>query len=316
MIDSANLYQGFNSNPTNFIDPMGLMGIFFGGTYNDISESESGFKYMTHLIALFNMYNPKNSKRIFIPGVGARTKILRGIFLGQGVKERLDAAFDFFQEQYNKGDREIDVFGFSRGAATARAFINMVHEKFPGVKFRFLGLFDTVAQFNPHMKRKGVNHFVDGLMLNFSIPDKGVGYTAHAVARNEYRSLFPLLSIKKHYNNYNGFNYFGYNYKRYKSNEIKEYKGTNYWEKPFDGAHSDVGGGQSDFTSNLESLWWMYNLAVEHGVPLDKDSAAFKEIEKYYNMFNGTHNSNFPVIDWGRKKRGVFEENMNPNEGY
>lgn len=38
----------------------------------------------------------------------------------------------------------VDVFGFSRGAAQAREFVYRVSQKYPQQKIRFLGILDTV----------------------------------------------------------------------------------------------------------------------------------------------------------------------------
>ena len=86
-----------------------------------------------------------------------------------------------------------------RGSAMAREFANMVHDKHPNAKIRFLGLFDTVAQVgspDPANINPGVR---------LDIPDS-VEFVAHAVAKNEYSSLFPLTSVVKAY----GGTYFGW----------------------------------------------------------------------------------------------------------
>jgi hypothetical protein len=77
------------------------------------------------------------------------------------------------------------------------------------VNIRFMGLFDTVQSFT-------VGNF------NLGMPEP-VGFVAHAVARNEYRSQFPLESIEA-----------GVGDTGFTSNRI---------ERAFVGAHSDIGGG-------------------------------------------------------------------------
>ena len=97
----------------------------------------------------------------------------------------------------------LDIIGFSRGAAAARDFANQVIERknrnyynkdlfgftgtdtrynCVGIKLRFMGLFDTVLS-------TATGNF------NTGVSSSQIEYVAQAVAVNEHRALFPLLSI-------------------------------------------------------------------------------------------------------------------------
>ncbi|WP_456314309.1 T6SS phospholipase effector Tle1-like catalytic domain-containing protein [Pseudomonas shirazensis] len=130
----------------------------------------------------------------------------------------------------------LDVFGFSRGAAAARIFVNELYKKkswddkesvdlgYLGkafmklgyktkpirIKIRFLGIFDTVSSY-------GSNVFddVDKDKVPLQIPK--VGFTVHLTAEDEYRKNFPLTNIAS--------------------------AGANSIELSLPGAHSDIGGG-------------------------------------------------------------------------
>ena len=136
----------------------------------------------------------------------------------------------------------IDVIGFSRGAAMARDFVNRVstliderHFWARGicVDLRFLGLWDTVAQFG----LLGA----DNESWQLSIPS-AVRATFHAVALNEHRALFPLESAL----------------------------GGSAWvvERGFIGDHSDVGGGNAEGDLSDVSLVWMTQMAKAMGLPM------------------------------------------------
>jgi len=129
-----------------------------------------------------------------------------------------------------------DVFGFSRGAAAARIFVNELYKKktwgdkesvdlgYLGkafiklgyktkpirIKIRFLGIFDTVSSY-------GSNVFddVDEDKVQLQIPN--IGFTVHLTAEDEYRKNFPLTNISS--------------------------AGANSIELSLPGAHSDIGGG-------------------------------------------------------------------------
>ncbi|HFN6534964.1 TPA: DUF2235 domain-containing protein, partial [Klebsiella pneumoniae] len=108
------------------------------------------------------------------------------------------------------------VYGFSRGAASARAFVNWLSELLPGgrrkgskpelclksgdVKIRlsieFLGLLDTVASVgiaNIAPFAEGHMGWADGTM---ELPDNGlIKKCTHLVSSHEQRLCFPLDSI-------------------------------------------------------------------------------------------------------------------------
>ena len=117
----------------------------------------------------------------------------------------------------------IDIIGFSRGAALARHFGNRIVEHVKDGRFwshhplhgvisscvdlRFLGLFDTVAQFNV----LGAGNAAFNLQIA-----PAWKWVSHAVALHEHRWLFPLTSAVGP---------------------------SNVVERAFVGAHADIGGG-------------------------------------------------------------------------
>ncbi|WP_170300112.1 T6SS phospholipase effector Tle1-like catalytic domain-containing protein [Pseudoduganella buxea] len=158
----------------------------------------------------------------------------------------------------------LSVFGFSRGAAEARAFVNWLYaicEKadggysFAGIPIRveFLGIFDTVASvglaggFSSGLL--GVEGRQSWASNNMQI-HPGVESCLHIVAAHEVRSTFPLDSVR-----IDG---------KYPPN-VKEYV--------YPGAHSDVGGGYSETSQGKsEALaripgFEMYCAALAAGVP-------------------------------------------------
>lgn len=118
----------------------------------------------------------------------------------------------------------VDVFGFSRGAAAARAFVNEVHmlsatrPKFwhgPRLLIRFLGLFDSVASIGlPGDDCHGE--------VNIDLHPEAVDYVYHLTAGHEQREYFPLQSILS---------------------GPERPPAPHFVEEARPGAHSDVGGG-------------------------------------------------------------------------
>jgi len=124
------------------------------------------------------------------------------------------------------------VFGFSRGAAEARAFSNWLYEScervddqwlFAGIPIRlsFLGIFDTVASVGipntlPNFFMEGHQSWADG---NMEI-HPAIEQCIHFVAGHEVRASFPLDSIR-----------------------VNNKYPPNAKEVMYPGSHSDVGGG-------------------------------------------------------------------------
>jgi Uncharacterized alpha/beta hydrolase domain (DUF2235) len=161
----------------------------------------------------------------------------------------------------------VSVFGFSRGAAQARAFVNWLFEvcaqqggghTFAGMPIRlhFLGIFDTVASVgvaNLYENEVFTGHqaWADRNMRIHPAVEQCV----HFVAGHEVRACFPLDSVRVD----------------------GSYPG-NAMEIMYPGAHSDVGGGyapgdlgvspvQDDFISMITGQH-MYHEARKAGVPL------------------------------------------------
>ncbi|WP_433832455.1 T6SS phospholipase effector Tle1-like catalytic domain-containing protein [Flavobacterium anhuiense] len=159
-----------------------------------------------------------------------------------GLFEKVEkGCFDVVAKLQEKKEKKIntlylDVFGFSRGAAAARIFVNELNQKkvvsnkksynwgglgkaFKELNYkekpnriivRFVGIFDTVSSY-------GNNVFddVDKDKVPLTIPN--VGFTVHLTAEDEFRKNFPLTTIAS--------------------------AGVNSIELTLPGCHSDIGGG-------------------------------------------------------------------------
>lgn len=134
----------------------------------------------------------------------------------------------------------ISTFGFSRGAALARAFTNQFMwqcestcdgltygtGKYP-IEFKFMGIFDTVASFGLPAANLNNNITFRGRDM---VIDERVKMCVHHVAGNELRFAFPVDLIHK------------------KNGEISN---SNWKELVYPGMHSDVGGGYAPGSQNV-----------------------------------------------------------------
>ena len=136
----------------------------------------------------------------------------------------------------------IDVFGFSRGAAAARMFVNEVWKRKRGaepfnngllgkafaessftvpeyIKIRFIGIYDTVSSFG-----KDGNVYNDDEEKVLLKLNGHFDFVAHLTAENEHRQKFPLTNI---------------------ASAAGEHK-----ELTLPGVHSDIGGGYKNLLND------------------------------------------------------------------
>lgn len=195
---------------------------------------------------------------VYVEGMGT-TKLQSDDVVGKalgtgetGMRSRAQWAFEALKQHVAKkrGKQglpallELNLFGFSRGAATARHFASLLRAReeianhFPDrwsrvvVQVNFVGLFDTVSA-------EGVfpGNDVDELQLRFE--DDAARRVFHLVALDEYRENFPLTNIASAC--------------RAKS-EVDGIRSRMGFELGIPGAHSDVGGGYKAGTDKAEPL--------------------------------------------------------------
>jgi RHS repeat-associated protein len=246
----VNVYAFCGNDGVNTVDLLGFALYAFDGTWNDKDKMNRP----TNVAKLYEIYTRRKSYKSGI-GTSRLTRLIGGA-TGAGGKNRVKTMYKDLVTIYNTFDptgdnQKIDVIGFSRGAALARDFVNYINEQggvpittrngrkvVCPVTIRFLGLFDTVASF-------GIPGNDINLGYDLSIPGN-VENVRHAIAQDEYRGMFPLTSVLDP----NGANL-----------------DPRIVERPFRGAHSDVGGGYEVGDRSNFALNWMYHEAIRVGVP-------------------------------------------------
>lgn len=169
----------------------------FDGTWNDsrAPDDERDLKLDTNVHRFRVLYT---GKREYVDGVGSRFGIIGKIFgglTGAGAAQRVEENFEALKENFEAGDTEIDIIGYSRGAAIARMFVHRIERDFDSLRLsgkalseppvvRFLGLFDTVASF-------GIPWDPDERGFVPDIPET-VQNTFHAMALDETRETFGI----------------------------------------------------------------------------------------------------------------------------
>jgi RHS repeat-associated protein len=275
----ANLYGFVQNSPTWAVDPLGLALYAFDGTNNDGYRDEpKGTE--TNVFILYGIYRGLNAA--YLPGVGTNDGLLNpiGSAFGAGGQARISDMLAKADEFVGKGDNIADILGFSRGAAQARAFANKLKEKYPCVRIRWMGLFDTVASIG----------LPDDTNLGYKLGiPPGTESVFHLTAGGERRrTTFALSSILP--------------------GPGLPASNPNYREIGIPGAvHSDVGGGygkQRGLGNYSLALMWQDGIA--HGVPFGEFPA------KYSNFYDKPNESRWPndrlveLITGEHRKRKIF----------
>lgn len=224
----------------------------FDGTWNKAKDGEDEEYDNTNVARFFNAYAaPSVGRNTYIPGVGTKLKVagkvLGGAF-GLGNRGRVSKAYRHLCEQWAQGDTDIDIVGFSRGAAMSLDFCNMILKR--GIRqpdskkvierepvIRFLGVWDVVAAFG--LASLGLRDLNFGHSLK--LPKKNVKHAFHALALDERRPSFLPTRLKGAY------------------------------EVWFRGVHSDVGGGNGNRGLNDIALRWLLLKASGAGLPILAD---------------------------------------------
>ena len=217
----------------------------FDGTGN---EDREGTERDSNVLNFFNAYqdplknsDPKADRgSLYLEGIGLRANTGLGEKVaeafGLGGHSRLRDARRRLDNNLAAGDLDVDIVGFSRGAALAIDFANQACKKVPKANVRFVGVWDIVAQFGAPGEHVNLGFDLD-------CPDV-VCY--HAMAIDEDRAFFPLTRLSKAGKTFS------------KLREV--------W---FRGVHSDIGGGNANLGLNWIALNWMFENALRHELPID-----------------------------------------------
>ncbi len=219
----------------------------FDGTGNKENPVDAKEKN-TNVLKFFNAYKDgytKNGENFYKSGVGTRWGLIGrviGSIFGAGGRSRLKEAKKVLKKNFRKGDRDIVIVGFSRGAALALEFANEVDNMTIGGKksppIRFVGLWDTVASFGIPGNNINLGHNL-GLAGN-------VKTCFHALSLDERRFTFPLTRVIQ--------------------DTLSGATPTPIQEVWFRGFHSDVGGGNGNVGLSSIPLVWMLHRAIDSGV--------------------------------------------------
>lgn len=216
--------------------------------------------------------------------IDKRWSVLKGFAFGAGLLENVSDAYRYLMDTYADGDK-VFLFGFSRGAYTARALASVLHmygllcpgnhglipyivRMFASKSRKAAGktdIWDVAENFKATFSRDCPIHFeglwdtvssvgwiASPMVLPFSARNPSMAIGRHAVSIHERRCYFRQ--------NLWGAAFLGQSIKQ-------------VW---FTGVHGDIGGGYPECESGLAkvTLEWMLHEAAAAGLHIDNNKAA------------------------------------------
>lgn len=274
--------------------------LLLDGTSNEVKDN------LTNVVKLYRCAERSDGQRVFYhPGIGTVPLITDwspavqgaiatfGLATGWGLDANILDAYCYLIETYQPGDR-IFLFGFSRGAYTARAVAGLIHllgllepdqrnlaqfalkaykrahredrldiawqfRRVIGgrrVPIHFLGVWDTVASV---FVRPGVLRLPTQSFLPYTSTNPSVSIFRQAAAIDERRRMFRLYNWTPE--------------QSFRPDPFAKAEGVQDQQTVwFAGDHSDVGGGWAEAESKIAKfpLIWMGREAQKHGLQLNE----------------------------------------------
>jgi uncharacterized protein (DUF2235 family) len=235
----------------------------------------------------------------YIRGVGTRfSERIRGGGFGYGISDNIKDGYQFICSNYEDGD-QVFLFGFSRGAFTARSIAGFIHNLgilkrpsfyklneaynyyrdkssewkpgsdnandfqkqncWPSKNIHFIGVWDTVGALGSPY----------GILLGWLI-DKLFKCSFHDTKlSSSIQSAYHALAIDEH-----RWPFRPTRWELHKLHRTAKNK-ENFQEKWFPGVHSDVGGGYPETGLADIALEWMAKNAGQHGMKADLSTIDF-----------------------------------------
>ncbi|MGE8143805.1 phospholipase effector Tle1 domain-containing protein [Pseudomonas frederiksbergensis] len=265
------------------IDPLDSRPVFvavFDGTWNDREDSNIPITVPGMLSRELEASQAKTPglQVKYYNGVGTRVSMLRHWWegaTGAGTKERAEQAFVDLQA-FTQRERKLPhiyAIGFSRGAASARHFLNLTE---PMLRTTSIGTFYNRARsFTLLFDTVGTGQIGS---LQLGIPPS-TSSAVQFVATHERRLSFPVVPLL--------------------SSASDRTPGQRIVELTLPAAHSDLGGGYGEGLEAL-SLVMARNLLVRQGFILPEQS-----VEQQAMLNLGWHNSDWPGTAIGNALRGL-----------
>jgi uncharacterized protein (DUF2235 family) len=314
---------------------MKRLAVFLDGTYNDPGDNTNVWRLRSMLADQDN--HGSSQLAYYDAGVGTHWyDKFRGGAVGSGIKKNIRDAYQWLVEKYDDGD-EIYVFGFSRGAFSARSLTGMLAKcglLIPGspmtvlqvynryeqddtkALYRLKGAFAQpdkfnaedrwIAQYSRQVRVKFIGVWDTVGALNLKLKrnrhEKRGEYNSHFVRLSKFFDhAYQALAIDEHRKGYPISRW--YNYIPEKAPDKKHVPPPIVEQRWFVGAHSNVGGGYGNDSLPQIPLEWIQSkaeladLKFRHKVQLSGDEYMGPVTDSYKQFLKGIYR----LIKFGKR---------------
>ena len=254
--------------------------VLFDGTWNS-RDDRTNVEHMSEVIAKEGK-DGVPQERFYDPGVGTSwSDRIRGGAFGYGISKNIQQGYRWVASRWADGD-ELFVFGFSRGAYTARSLVGLIRkcgllrlqsedliqrayelyrdkdchpdspeatafrvENSREIRVKFIGVWDTVGSLGVPITGAQIPWGRDYYQWHYTDLSKIVDYAYHALAADEHREDYEATMWTK------------------LKPENKEVE-----QRWFIGAHANVGGGYKYDRLHNVPLRWLQEKAEASGLGL------------------------------------------------
>ncbi len=305
---------------------MTRLAVFFDGTWNTPTDRTNVDK----LYQLLDGGDPAQQRGTYIQGVGTAAGGLLGSFwnalggaFGEGLDDNICAGYRWLAQTYQPGD-QIYLFGFSRGAYTARSLVGLIRHC--GI-VRAEHIDRTNEAYDLYRKKLGVDsepklEFRDKYAVETTIEFVGVWDTVGALGIPIGGLDFPGFSGSYDFHDTNLSSKVRAAYHALAIHEFRSPYEPTFWtsDKPrppelpveqrwFLGAHSNVGGGYTDDQLCNLSCRWVQKMSERHGLrfteawPVGPEDYAYP-VRPSYDEFLKAHPAAGKIIHKSDRKPG------------
>lgn len=269
-------------------------------------------KLVTNVVNLARAIRPKARRGVeqvvfYDWGVGTEggADKLTGGALGKGIDKNIQDAYRFLVHNYNPGD-ELFLFGFSRGAYTARSLVGLLRNSGLLTKTHAHLIPQAYAMYRSRAKPdvKSARKFRATYSHSQTVNVKFLGVWDTVGALGIPVGILRRFNKKKY--NFHDTRISGIVKHAYHALAIDEkrepFRPTIWKTKPgrknseqawFAGVHSDVGGGYPDTGLSYKALVWMVQKAAACGLSVDKGYMASLKMnnspEKLHNSYTAKY---------------------------
>ncbi|MGC3988370.1 MAG: DUF2235 domain-containing protein [Chthoniobacteraceae bacterium] len=297
------------------------------GTWNKVEEFDGGQRVSTNvckLAAALDSHDANGNRQVvcYMQGVGThRGEWLRGGAFGFGISRYIREGYQFLVENYEPGD-QIWLFGFSRGAYTARSIAGLIrncgilrHEHADKVKKAMSLYHDRSNKSNQadptHPDSPASRAFRNQYSWETGIKFIGVWDTVGALGvPGIHRRLARFFHMDWQFHDTTLSSTTEYAYHALSIHEHRTEFLPTLWNQSknapptqkleqvwFSGAHSDIGGGYAECTySNIAFEWMIEKAKLSNGDGLKFQEAFLKDWRWFPAKANAKIHDSFKLI--------------------